>query len=707
MLGLATEGWSYEAAGRGIRITTPFNQAVQLQKPGTQEKSGWRADIQGLRAIAVLMVVVFHAGLPVPGGFVGVDVFFVISGFVITGMLQREWNASKRIRLGEFYLRRFKRLTPALALMVAITMIVSLFLLSPLGSQQTAAKTAVGAMALVANFVISHTTGGYFDLPAHTNPLLHTWSLSVEEQFYLVFPPLVVLSLRFTRGTGRDSASPKVVLAVIAIVSAGLTILGGLEGHQHFYSPLTRSWEFAVGGLLALSPNFRRIATTAAASGIGFLGIGLLAASSFLITESTVFPGVWTLLPVVGSLLLLAAGGQPSSPTSRFLSSRPMVAIGDWSYSIYLWHWPLIVFASTLWPSSRTATLLAAAFSFIPALISYNYLEQPIRKMNLATPGRTVGAVAATVVPPTLIALIVWSFPTLGWGPASATVRSWQTLVSERHAPTVNQCFSRGPFGPSYISACTWNGSAEGRPIYLAGDSDAWHFAEAAIDAGQALGRPVSVVTTSSCPLVEGLELRGGKSRFFPGGLIGPDEFSHCHEYVAATLAWLKQARPGTVFLAALDEYWWDDGVGMRMPDGSVSNSESEKLAELTAQLTSTVKLLQGAGHRVVLVQTIPTYRNPGPIWDPHTCTYADLMAQRCKREVPLRTIDEIQRPSRQAIVDVGKSTGAEILDFRDYFCTAEACSTEHGGLPQYLDATHLNVKASRALAPFFETAAG
>lgn len=153
--------------------------------------SSRRPDIQGLRAVAVLMVVAFHAGLPVPGGFVGVDVFFVISGFVITAMLHREWHQTGRIRFGRFYLRRFKRLTPALALVVAVTMVISIVVLSPFGPQQTAAKTAFGAMLLAANFVIARTTGGYFDAPAEANPLLNTWSLPVEEQFYLVFPALI------------------------------------------------------------------------------------------------------------------------------------------------------------------------------------------------------------------------------------------------------------------------------------------------------------------------------------------------------------------------------------------------------------------------------------------------------------------------------------------------------------------------------------
>ena len=158
-----------------------------------------RRDIQGLRAIAVLVVVAFHAGLPMPGGFVGVDVFFVISGYVIATMLQREWQATGRVDFVRFYVRRFKRLTPALALTVLVTMLVSAFVLSPLGSQQAAGQTALGALFLSANAVIATITGGYFDAPAEGNPLLNMWSLSVEEQFYLIFPLLLAVAWRRRR----------------------------------------------------------------------------------------------------------------------------------------------------------------------------------------------------------------------------------------------------------------------------------------------------------------------------------------------------------------------------------------------------------------------------------------------------------------------------------------------------------------------------
>ena len=239
-------------------MPSPLPRTADTGAPvsGPPHSGNRRRDIQGLRAVAVLLVVAFHARLPLPGGFVGVDVFFVISGFVITAMLQREWLAHGRIRFREFYVRRFKRLTPALALMVTVTVIASALLLSPLGAQQTTAQTAIGAMLLVANVVIARTTGGYFDAPAEANPLLNTWSLSVEEQFYLAFPFVLVLGWFLWRRSARARFAPLLIVAAVTLVSFALSVADA-RGYDlplpmssvGFYGPLTRAWEFGAGSL--------------------------------------------------------------------------------------------------------------------------------------------------------------------------------------------------------------------------------------------------------------------------------------------------------------------------------------------------------------------------------------------------------------------------------------------------------------------------
>ncbi len=418
-------------SGRGAESLAGSAPAARLREPYR------RSDIQGLRAIAVLAVVAFHAGLPVPGGFVGVDVFFVLSGFVITGMLQREWSQTGRISFRRFYWRRFARLTPALALMITVTMIIAAGVLSPLGVQQTASQTAVGAMFMGANIVIARTTGGYFDAPADANPLLNTWSLSVEEQFYLVFPALLALGWFLVRGKTTEPRRSVTAGAfwLVSMVAAGsfalawkgpeLLDVAAQYGFQSdvtrflvsFYSPLTRAWEFAMGALLALASVRRQACSPRLANLCGTIGLLLLIVSFTVITEGTRFPGPWTLLPVAATVLLLFAGSTKQAQTSRWLSCRPMVKVGDWSYSIYLWHWPLIVFVDWIWPDQPVLLSVAAIASLAPALASYRWVEEPIRRPRSLTPGRMTRLTILVFAPPLAASVAVGFLAELVWKP--------------------------------------------------------------------------------------------------------------------------------------------------------------------------------------------------------------------------------------------------------------------------------------------------
>lgn len=385
---------------------------MQTLTPQTSRSSWLRADIQGLRAIAVLAVIAYHAGLPIPGGFTGVDMFFVISGYVITEMLQRERHVSGTIKLKQFYVRRFKRLMPALAVMVTFTVIASSLLLSAQGPQQIAAQTGIGAMLFVGNVVIALTTSNYFDAPAEANPLLHTWSLSVEEQFYFIFPAILLAAWSFKK-LRSSPHSAAIIVVFVSAVSFGFASLGS-RGYSYllgdyawlagFYSPFTRIWEFGAGALIALLGV--KVARSSHQSVVlGFIGAIMVTASLFAITATTPFPGPWTLLPVVGTVVLLIAGTSPN-PTSSLLATPPFVKVGDWSYSLYLWHWPFIVFAIVIWPGSWAAPLAAAAVSFLPALLSYHMIEQKFRfttirsnvRFGLTTIGIPVGISAVILM---------------------------------------------------------------------------------------------------------------------------------------------------------------------------------------------------------------------------------------------------------------------------------------------------------------------
>ena len=662
-----------------------------------------------MRAFAVLVVVVFHAGLPVPGGFVGVDVFFVISGFVITGMLDREWRTTGRIRFGQFYLRRFKRLTPALALAVAATICASAVILSPLGLQQTAAKTGIGAMLLVANVVIAQTTGGYFDADAHTNPLLHTWSLSVEEQFYLVFPALIAVGWYLARRRTAFRFVPLGIVSVIAFVSLGLACFGTAlivatelpsslltgtysrwtQALMGFYSPVTRSWEFALGVLLALFAH-RLPQVKGAALLLCSIGAAALLSSLWLISEATPFPSAWTLIPVLGTALILAGGtADPTNSISRVLSGRSIVTVGDWSYSIYLWHWPLIVFAGILWPHSRFAILGAAAVSFAPAVASYRWIETPLRiKKNLQ--GRRIAKVVAITLSIPLSLCVSINFAS-AHGYWSHGVRAMQSAVLQPHAVSTSRCAASNLSTGDADESCKFNVKATGRPIYLIGDSTAWHFSEATIGAARLLERPLTVINLpAACPF-KNIYVR-------PVNAPAYRDARACREGYDRTLQWLSVQLRGTVIISELNGFYQDTQTAYGLDPHSLTTDAAGRVRVLDDGLTSTVRSLQQLGQTVLLVQAAPYFDYPEP-FSPLRCGWRDLVNNRCIATMPRKVADDIQQPQRSSLQRIAIQTGTGLWDPRDFFCTDIVCTTQRYGIDLYRDAFHISPDASRLLA--------
>lgn len=629
------------------------------------------------------MVVAFHAGLPVPGGFVGVDVFFVISGFVITAMLMREWSASGRIRLGRFYVRRFKRLTPALAVTVAAVMLASVLLLSPFGSQQIAAQTGLGAMLLAANVIIARTTGDYFDAPAESNPLLNTWSLSVEEQFYIVFPAILLIGWQLGKRLRHPQRVAVLVVALVGAVSFALAVAGSAgiqvpllpDSLVGFYGPGTRAWEFAVGALLALagtklSLSSRRLALASAIAGATMVG-----ASLWLITGTTPFPGVWTLLPVIGTLLLIAAGAA-DQVVARLLSSGPMVAVGDRSYSIYLWHWPFIVFANLLWPGQILVTLAAAALSFIPAYASYRWVEQPFRTLPITRGLPLARLVAATVLPPLALAGTVGFASHNGyWTPS---VQAYQAAIQPSHAGMAAGCTEAAWQKPA---DCTWNANANGTPIYLVGDSNADHFIEALIAAAHPLNRPLVSLTEDGCSYLPAA---------IPASSSQPAD--SCDSYPDSTSTYLLTAEKGLVIIA-------NSYLGFRI-------YQPETSGDLSSRLTAAVRTLKGAGHEVLLVQAVPHWGDSKESLNWAECSMLEILTSGCARSMPMLEVKDRQGASAETVARVAEATGAGLLDLGVQICPDGVCSTvTQAGLVTYRDGTHITVQQSKQLANAFQKA--
>lgn len=362
------------------------NQTSSGEVLALSSKVAVRGDIQLLRAVAVLAVVLYHSGIPLQGGFLGVDMFFVISGFVIMASLMRELDRSGVISWKSFFMRRIRRLTPALGAVLAATLVLSFILQSPFGMMQITAQTAIGASALIANLVIFSNSGGYFDPAAELNPLLHTWSLSVEEQFYILLPIAILIALRLGLRGMNFRHLFGVILATVSLLSFTLMIFYNSGGYfpgadflLGFYGPVGRAWEFGVGALLALVPHHRLMGIQKEiVLALTVAGWGAISSSLLLVSSEQMVPGLPTLLPTLGTACLIAAGSKQEQ-MSAGVWSRGAVSVGNWSYSIYLWHWPFIVFFTLLDPENAWLPGLGALVSLFPALVSYYTIERRFR----------------------------------------------------------------------------------------------------------------------------------------------------------------------------------------------------------------------------------------------------------------------------------------------------------------------------------------
>lgn len=337
------------------------------------EHGAYRPDIDGLRAVAVVAVVLFHAGLPVvPGGFVGVDVFFVISGFLITNLIARDING-QRFSIAHFYERRARRILPALFAMMAMTAIVASFVLIPYIYERFALSALAAALS-VSN-VFFFQSAGYFDIGSGYLPLLHTWSLGVEEQFYLLFPVVMFLWARFVR---RPFWMLVLALGVFSFALSVVQVRVVPEGA--FYLPFSRTWELALGGWLAVG-NPRPLRSPKMANLVAVLGLGAIVVSCVRLTESTRFPGELALFPCVGAAMVIHANSARSTAVGRLLSSRPFVFVGLISYSFYLWHWPILVFGRAITGRSAAAieSILLVGLILAVSVLSWRYVEQPFR----------------------------------------------------------------------------------------------------------------------------------------------------------------------------------------------------------------------------------------------------------------------------------------------------------------------------------------
>lgn len=468
----------------------------------------YQPHIDGLRAIAVLAVVVFHA-FPelLPGGFVGVDVFFVISGFLITSIIRTEIEAG-RFTLTGFYERRARRLLPASLTVYAAAFAAAAALMPP-DAFRMFGRSLTAVALFYSNFWFADKTG-YFDAPVHEQPLIHTWSLSIEEQFYLLWAPVLLLLL-LRMGTRR-----LLVLAVIAVVAlVGVSEwLARTVPEQAYFVTQARIWELLVGAILALSPTAIRLGP-AAREAVAMTGLAAILASAVLLTSGATFPGLAALPACLGTLAVIAACRDGGTRTAALLSVSPLVGIGLVSYSLYLWHWPVLSFA-TLYLERMPDTverLALVATAFVLAGLSWRFIEQPFRKSHAASQAPRHAGVRT-------------SRPALAWGLAGVAAvalagvavnlgKGWPWRLDDTASRIYAQMLSKNPYRPSCYGTeqafahdrkCNFGAPrADGQSFDAAifGDSNADHFVPALESIMRSRGLSARQVTHSACgPLI-------------------------------------------------------------------------------------------------------------------------------------------------------------------------------------------------------------
>jgi peptidoglycan/LPS O-acetylase OafA/YrhL len=374
---LGTEPETTASGGRSVD-----SSPAPSSGPGRGQR--FRPDIEGLRAIAVGLVLLFHGfGSPVTGGFVGVDIFFVISGFLITSLLLAEQQKKGRISISRFYARRVRRILPASALVVVVTVVASYYFLGFISGNDVAAA-AKWTSVFAANIHFGIVQTDYFGSQMPPSPLQHMWSLGVEEQFYVVWPGLFLLLVLVVRGARHRNALAAALLLVIGASFWWSVVQTVSNPTWAYFSPLTRAWELALGALVAvLAPTIGRLSAGWPSQLVALGGLIGIGSSAFLLNPSVPYPGSAVALPVISTALVIAAGcANDRTVVGRALSVRPMQWIGARSYSLYLWHWPLLIVAAqyvgddlSRWQSTGLLVL-----AVIASALTYRLVENPVRR---------------------------------------------------------------------------------------------------------------------------------------------------------------------------------------------------------------------------------------------------------------------------------------------------------------------------------------
>jgi peptidoglycan/LPS O-acetylase OafA/YrhL len=690
---------------------------------GAVGRDAFRPDIEGLRALAVLLVLAYHAHLPFfGGGFIGVDVFFVLSGFLITGLIVREVQQTGTISLPTFYARRARRLLPAALLVIAVTVLVSFVVLPRLLVPDVALDGAASAL-YVGNIRFALQATDYLQAEFAPSPLLHYWSLGVEEQFYLFWPALILVAVRLG-GSGRRWIGGVVAAVGVASLAASLLLTGSNAPLAFFLLP-TRAWELALGALVFLAAARLAALPTGLATALGIGGVGLIAGGAAVIDTTTQYPGFAALVPTVGAAMVIAAGmGRAATLPSRLLASAPARWVGRISYSLYLWHWPILVLpVAALGQELPIAARLALALAAIPiAALSQRFVEAPIRRVRLTGP-RTNRTLAIAGAASLLVAVT-----TAGLGRA-ATIPGETADGSDPTPALVLPSRQPGPSGPAGSSGpvassiptrpptiggpvptdlipplakarsdiaaiyhdgchaaatdvkpqeCTYGDAGSPTTVVLFGDSHAaqWFPAFERL-AGERHWRLISL-TKGACPAAD--------VPIWSETLKRP--YAECDEWRVAALKRIAAARPALVVVSNSRNVLLIDDAGKAIASRTHDDVWSPGLARMLGRL-------RALAPNVVLIGDTPNPKN-----DPPVCLSAHLDDSVACATAATEAIG-IERLAVEASVAAMQGTG--FIDPTDWVCPSDPCPVVIDRWLVYRDGGHIATAFSRALAPYLE----